>query len=30
MEEFQRLPIQPESRENMLWHNGARILGLED
>jgi predicted TIM-barrel fold metal-dependent hydrolase len=29
MEEFQRLPLSPESRENMLWHNGARILGLE-
>jgi len=28
LEEFQRLPIKRASRENMLWHNGARILGL--
>jgi len=26
---FQMLPIKPESRENMLWHNAARILHLE-
>jgi predicted TIM-barrel fold metal-dependent hydrolase len=28
MDHFQRLPIKPESRENMLGHNGARLLGL--
>ena len=29
LEEFKLLPIKPASRENMLWHNGARILGLD-
>jgi hypothetical protein len=28
LEEFCQLPIKPSSQENMLWHNGARILGL--
>jgi len=29
LEEFKKLPIKPASQENMLWHNGARILGLD-
>ena len=29
LEDFRRLPITPESQELMLWHNGARILGLD-
>lgn len=29
MEGLQALPLRPESRENMLWHNGARVLRLE-
>jgi predicted TIM-barrel fold metal-dependent hydrolase len=29
MEGFRALPLQPASQENMLWHNGARILRLE-
>jgi len=29
LEEFRLLPLQPNSRQNMLWNNGARVLGLE-
>ena len=29
LEDFDRLPISPESREQLLWRNGARILGIE-
>ena len=28
LEDFRRLPISPESQENLLGHNGARLLGL--
>ena len=28
LEDFRRLPVRAESQENMLWHNGARLLGL--
>jgi predicted TIM-barrel fold metal-dependent hydrolase len=28
LEDFRRLPIAPEIQENLLWHNGARVLGL--
>jgi len=28
LEEFRQLPIRPASQENMLWRNGARILGI--
>jgi uncharacterized protein len=30
LEDFRRLPITPESQEQLLWRNGARIFGLED
>jgi predicted TIM-barrel fold metal-dependent hydrolase len=26
--EFKALPLRPEAQENMLEHNGARLLGL--
>jgi len=29
LEDFMALPIEPEPREHLLWHNGARILGLD-
>jgi predicted TIM-barrel fold metal-dependent hydrolase len=29
LEDFRRLPIKPESQEQLLWRNGARILGLD-
>jgi hypothetical protein len=29
LEDFRRLPIAPEAQENLLWHNGARLLGLD-
>ncbi len=29
IEGFRALSLKPASQENMLWHNGARILGLE-
>jgi len=29
LEDFRRLPITPEAQENLLWRNGARLLGLE-
>ncbi len=29
VEGLRALPLKPGSRENMLWHNGARILGLD-
>lgn len=29
LEDFHNLSIEPASRENMLWHNGARVLGLD-
>ena len=29
LEDFHRLPIAPESQEQLLWRNGARILGIE-
>ena len=30
LEDFHRLPIAPQSQEQLLWRNGARILGIED
>lgn len=29
LEDFRKLPIGPEAQEHLLWHNGARILGLD-
>jgi predicted TIM-barrel fold metal-dependent hydrolase len=29
LEDFRQLPIAQESQENLLWRNGARLLGLE-
>ncbi len=30
LEEFRALPLKPEAQENLLWRNGARLLGIND
>ena len=29
VDDFRELPLAPEAQENLLWRNGARLLGLE-